>query len=185
MGLAPVITLTVPASTSQTSRPGAWPVSRARVDGDVYHKRYCKSSRIAASIEVQVQDQTAELLHMYYAMELPYQHGLQTNLLARVQSLEMATIVVQHFQAIAEGPSFALKVSDELDRTSTERDWTALRGPASNPHRWVQDIVQGGGHVMRVDLRAAALARAQHDTHDLDADFDSWNFYIFTRAFYH
>ena len=29
-----------------------------------------------------MQDQTAELLHMYYAMELPYQHSLQTNLLA-------------------------------------------------------------------------------------------------------
>ena len=152
-------------------------MSRARVDGDVYHKRYCKSSRIAASIEVQVQDQTAELLHMYYAMELPYQHGLQTNLLARVQSLEMATIVVQQFQAIAEGPSFALKVSEELDRTSTGCAWTALGGPASNPHRWIQDVVQSDGRAMRLDLDAAAGARAK-PTPDLDADL----YYHLTRA---
>ena len=68
------------------------------IGGEVHFKRQCHSSRVAACIEATVKGEPAELLHMYFAMELPHQHELQANLLARAQSLEMATVVARQFQ---------------------------------------------------------------------------------------
>ena len=131
------------------------------VDGDVFHKRYCVSQRIAASVEVQTDDKTVELLHMYYAMELPYQHDLQTNLLARVQGLEMASIVVAQFLATAKGLSFAMQIAEEPQKRQTELRWAELGGPVPNPHRWVHDDTSRRANLDAADLVMKLLQQGE------------------------
>ena len=151
------------------------------VDGEIYHRRHCNSSRIAASIENVEAEHVEELLHMYYAMELPYQHTLQTNLLARVRSLEMAAVVVRHFYDIG-GRNFAMITSDDVSREAVQRRWVALNGQCVKPHRWIDSVLNGSEDALRRDLGSLTVARDNHLQHDHHFPDESWEMYMMTRS---
>ena len=151
--------------------------------GEVHFKRQCHSSRVAACIEATVKGEPAELLHMYFAMELPHQHELQANLLARAQSLEMATVVARQFQRFLGRPVFCLKAFSEECRGHVENRWNTLGGPPSRPHRWIAHLLAGSSGEMQADFSAFSVAVAEHYAGGSESTVaDPWNFLMLTKS---